>query len=65
MNDIINLKRIELEIKKEEFVCIIGDVGSGKSSLLHAILGEMNYLEPSLYEQRRNDPITDELLSEI
>jgi len=33
-----------LKIKKGEFVCVIGDVGSGKSSLLSAIIGDMIYL---------------------
>ena len=35
------LKNINCEIKKGEFVCIIGEVGSGKSSLLQAILNSM------------------------
>lgn len=35
------LKNINLEIKKGEFVCIIGEVGSGKSSLLQALLNNM------------------------
>lgn len=35
------LKNINLEIEKGSFVAIIGKVGSGKSSLLSAILGEM------------------------
>lgn len=26
-----------------EFVCIIGDVGSGKSSILSALIGDMLY----------------------
>lgn len=33
-----------MKIKKGEFVCVIGDVGSGKSSLLSAIIGDMIYL---------------------
>ena len=32
------LKNINIEIFKGEFVCIIGEVGSGKSSLFHSIL---------------------------
>ena len=44
-NTIINnefyLNNINLTIKKGEFVCIIGEVGSGKSSLIHAILNNM------------------------
>jgi len=35
---------MELEIARGEFVCIIGDVGSGKSSLLHALIGDMIYV---------------------
>ena len=35
------LNNINLEIKKGELVCIIGEVGSGKSSLLQSILNNM------------------------
>ena len=35
------LKNINFEIKKGEFICIIGEVGSGKSSLIQAILNNM------------------------
>jgi ABC-type lipoprotein export system ATPase subunit len=35
---------LNLEIKKGEFVCIIGDVGSGKSSLLSALIGDLLYV---------------------
>ena len=36
---------MNLEIAKGKFVCIIGDVGSGKSSLLSALIGDMLYLK--------------------
>ena len=36
------LKNLNLEIKKGELAAIVGTVGSGKSSLLAAILGEMH-----------------------
>ncbi|CAD8103784.1 unnamed protein product [Paramecium sonneborni] len=39
------LKNINLRIEKGQFVAIVGDVGSGKSSLIQAIMGEMIYKE--------------------
>ncbi len=41
----IILKDVNLEIKKGEFVYIIGKVGSGKSSLLKTIYGEISFKE--------------------
>jgi ABC-type protease/lipase transport system fused ATPase/permease subunit len=35
------LKEVSFKVKRGEFVSIIGDVGSGKSSLLCALIGEM------------------------
>jgi len=37
------LKDINLEIKKGSFVAILGDVGSGKSSFLFSLTGEMKF----------------------
>jgi ABC-type multidrug transport system fused ATPase/permease subunit len=39
--DKIALRDIDLKIRKGEFVAIVGDVGSGKSSLIYSLLGEM------------------------
>ena len=41
LDSAIVLKDFELTVKKGEFVCIIGDVGSGKSSILSAIIGDL------------------------
>ena len=41
----ILLKNLSLKIHKGEFVCIIGEVGAGKSSLIHALLGDMIYVD--------------------
>ena len=44
MEEFITLKDIDLQIRKGEFVCVVGDVGSGKSSLFNAINGDMIYI---------------------
>ena len=44
LKSMINLSDVELEIKKGEFVVVIGEVGSGKSSLMNAMNGEMIYI---------------------
>ena len=35
------LKDLNLTIKHGEFLCIIGDVGAGKSSFFSAIIGDL------------------------
>jgi ABC-type Mn2+/Zn2+ transport system ATPase subunit len=35
------LKNVNLEVKSGSLTCIVGRVGSGKTSLLHAIMGEL------------------------
>ena len=44
------LKDIELEVGKGQLVAVIGQVGSGKSSLISAILGEMHLVKNELGE---------------
>ena len=44
----LKLKNIDLKVRKGEFLCIIGDVGSGKSSLLHSINGDMIFVPENL-----------------
>ena len=45
------LKDINFSVKKGEFVCVIGEVGSGKSSLLNAILNNMIQVGPKEYKK--------------
>ena len=40
----MTLKQLDLEVKRGEFLCVIGDVGSGKSSLLNSVIGDMIYV---------------------
>ena len=44
LDSLTTLKEIDLQVKKGELICIIGELGSGKSSLLSSIIGEMIYL---------------------
>jgi len=39
------LHDIDLQVKPGEFIGIIGEVGAGKSSLLNALMGEMNHVK--------------------
>jgi ABC-type transport system involved in cytochrome bd biosynthesis fused ATPase/permease subunit len=57
----IQLSDISLNIKKGEFIWVIGEVGSGKSSLLSAILGDMIYLSDETIQQY-GDSVLDEKL---
>lgn len=41
LENVICLKDIDIKIKKGSFVCIIGKVGSGKSSILSALIGDL------------------------
>ena len=47
LDSIVTLKDIDIDIKKGELVCIIGDVGSGKSSLLQTIIGDLLHVSPA------------------
>ena len=44
IDSVLTLKNIDLEIKKGEFVIIVGQVGAGKSSLLSSLFGDMLYV---------------------
>jgi len=51
---------------KGSFTCVIGEFGSGKSSLLSALIGELRYLNKSFIDpnlKRRLDPTFEAELS--
>lgn len=60
VSDAILLRNLNLEIQKGEFICIIGEIGSGKSSLIRAILGDMIYLDEETVSDCGYDPLLDE-----
>jgi ABC-type lipoprotein export system ATPase subunit len=53
-----------LNIKQGEFVCIIGDVGSGKSSLLNAIIGDLQYIDTSFLQRYGDKKISENEVAE-
>lgn len=54
------LKDIELKVGKGEFIAVIGQVAAGKSSLISAILGEMNLTENDSGERGRVNVSSDQ-----
>jgi ABC-type nitrate/sulfonate/bicarbonate transport system ATPase subunit len=60
LESVIALKDINLSIRHGEFVCVIGDVGSGKSSLLNAIIGDLLYLDSTFLDSNRNLNVNEE-----
>ena len=47
------LSSIDLDVKRHSFTCVVGQVGSGKSSLLSAVLGELHKTSGELAKQVR------------
>ena len=45
LDEFLTLKNMGISIRRGEFVCIIGDVASGKSSLLSTIIGDLCYAD--------------------
>ena len=55
-----------MQIEKGEFVCVVGDVGAGKSSLLHAIIGDMIYIPSADVEEIGYDePVKTETMNTL
>lgn len=61
----VTLKGVNLEIKKGEFVCILGDVGSGKSSIISMMIGDLLYMEKDFYKVFKDMDINDYLQERI
>lgn len=59
VGSLMSLRDLNITIKRGEFVCIIGDVGAGKSSLLSALIGDMLCVPASYIEEAGNDRLED------
>lgn len=47
----VQIRDLNLKVHRGEFICIIGGVGSGKSSLLSALLGDMIYISDETIQE--------------
>jgi ABC-type lipoprotein export system ATPase subunit len=56
---------MSFSIKKGDFVCIIGDIGSGKSSVMNSLIGDLLYIEKDFYSKFKNVEINDYLTERI
>jgi len=54
LDSIVTLKDIDVRVKQGEFVCVIGDVGSGKSSLLNSLIGDMLCMSKDCFNKYEN-----------
>lgn len=53
------LQEMGLKIKHGEFIAIIGEVGSGKSSIISSIIGDTLYIDDNTYEQFKNTEVLE------
>lgn len=61
----IQLKEIDLKIKKGEFVCIIGETSSGKTTLLRTMVGETAYVKKDIIKEYNQLDMSVQNLKEI
>ena len=65
VDDSIQIKNLNLSIQKGEFICVIGGVGSGKSSLISALLGDMIYMDQETINEYKDKQMDDSIRHEI
>ena len=65
VTDSVQISDLDLQIHKGEFICIIGPVGSGKSSLISALLGDMIYMSDGIIEEYANNYMDDKIRHKI
>jgi len=53
---------MDIKIKRGEFICVLGDVGSGKTSLIQALIGDLLYMSQDFFQQNQNSDVTDYLV---
>ena len=61
VSDYVTIKNLNLEIKQGEFVCILGDVGCGKSSIIQLMIGDLLYMKQDFFKLFKNIEMNDYL----
>ena len=56
------MKEIHLAVRKGELVFVIGKIGSGKTSLISAMLGEMLAVDHDLFQTCKDRVLSDTIL---
>lgn len=65
IRDAVILNSLSLKIGRGEFVCVIGEVGSGKSSLISALLGDMIHVGPETLATMGDSEMSPDTLDEL
>lgn len=65
LKDFLALKKVDIKIKQGEFCCVIGDVGSGKSSLLSSVIGDLLYCSPVFMMAHGESRLNEDLKSSV
>jgi len=65
IKDIITLKGLNLTIQKGEFVCIIGEIGSGKSSLINTLMADLIYTSDETIAAIGEHAVDDSSIQEL
>jgi ATP-binding cassette, subfamily C (CFTR/MRP), member 1 len=65
VDDSIQVKDLDIQIQKGEFICVIGEVGSGKSSLINALLGDMIYMSDDTIGEYQGKKMDDAVRHEL
>jgi ABC-type cobalamin/Fe3+-siderophores transport system ATPase subunit len=59
--EVLTLKDMDFNVNKGEFVCVVGAVGCGKSSLLNAISGNLIYMPEASIKAKKEKQTADQL----